>query len=142
MLSKMLRIVSTEFEGVKDKGGNAYMLHCLFVMNAVMHLGEEAMICALGHDLLEDTKWTAHNLYDEGFSETVVSNIITLTHRKDESYDDYIKRIAASNHVCVAIKIADLRHNSDITRLKGLTKKDFDRLEKYCRAYTYLSSGV
>lgn len=140
MLSKMIKIVATEFEGVYDRGNNPYILHCLYVMNTVANMGEVAMICGSGHDLLEDTKWTAKDLYASGFSEEVVNNLVTLTHKKEESYDDYIKRIANSNKICIAVKLADLRHNSDITRLKGLTKKDFDRLEKYCRAYTYLSS--
>ena len=37
------------------------------------------------------------------------------------------------------VKREDLRDNSDITRLKGLRKKDFDRLEKYSKAFIYLS---
>ena len=54
------------------------------------------------------------------------------------SYDDYIKKIATDKDA-VKVKLADLKDNSDITRLKGLTKKDFDRMEKYHRSYIYLS---
>jgi hypothetical protein len=61
-----------------------------------------------------------------------------LTHRKEIPYDDYIKAISF-NADAVKVKLADLKDNSDITRLKGLTKKDFDRMEKYHRSFMYLS---
>jgi hypothetical protein len=61
-----------------------------------------------------------------------------LTHSPSQPYDDYIKEIAM-NLDAKAVKLADLRHNTDILRLKGLRKKDFDRLEKYHRAFVYLS---
>lgn len=61
-----------------------------------------------------------------------------LTHRKGVPYDDYIKMVAF-NLDAVKVKLADLKDNSDITRLKGLSKKDFDRMEKYHRSFIYLS---
>lgn len=137
-LAKAIRIASQAFENKFDKGGNPYILHCLYVMNEVRCLGEEAMIVAVLHDLLEDTDWSIDDLYKEGFSHERIVDLIILTHHEHHTYDSYIKNIARSNSICVAIKLADLRHNSDITRLKGLTKKDFDRLEKYCIAYEYL----
>jgi len=140
MLAKAIRIASEAFENKKDKGGNPYILHCLHVMNAVSYLGEEAMIAGVLHDLLEDTKWGTIDLYNEKFHHETIVNILTLTHGENLSYEDYIKRISLSNKICIATKLADLRHNSDITRLKGVTKKDFDRLEKYCRAYEYLKN--
>lgn len=138
LLAKAIRIASEAFENKFDKGGNPYILHCLHVMNAVKDLGEEAMIVAVLYDLLEDTEWRTIGLYEEGFHHEMICKIISLTRLDNESYDDYIKKISLSDKICIAIKLADLKHNSDITRLKGLTKKDFDRLEKYCRAYEYL----
>ena len=44
----------------------------------------------------------------------------------------------ATDPIAKAVKLCDLEHNTKLTRLKGLRKKDFDRLEKYHRAYTYL----
>ena len=108
-------------------------------MNEVRHLGEDAMIAAVLHDLLEDcSDWNMGRLIDEGFSETSVNCIVTLTHSKDEDYMVYIKRVAM-NSIAKAIKKADLCHNSNITRMKGLSQKDFDRLQKYFTAYAYLS---
>jgi (p)ppGpp synthase/HD superfamily hydrolase len=138
MLSKAIRIAAEAFEDKVDKGGQPYILHCLYVMNQMPEDDEELRCIAVMHDLVEDTSWTTGLLFYEGFSERVIRGVYTLTHESWETYDDYIKRISA-NKDAVKVKLADLRHNSDITRIKGLTKKDFDRMEKYHRAYTYLS---
>lgn len=90
------------------------------------------------HDVVEDGVSSQFDLYTAGFSPRVLAAVNLLTHCKDTSYDDYIKCIA-TNEDARLVKIADLKDNSNITRLKGLTKKDFDRIEKYHRAYTYLS---
>ena len=64
-----------------------------------------------------------------------------LTHYDDETYDEYIKRITVNKHA-ILIKMADLRHNSNINRMKGLREKDFQRLEKYHRAYKTLETAL
>ena len=137
-LSKAIRITSQVFEDKLDRGGNPYILHCLHVMNEVKHLGEEAMISAVMHDVIEDTEVTFDDLYNEGFSQEVLLILQLLTHRKGTDYMAYIKALSV-HPIAKEIKKADLRHNSDITRLKGVRQKDFDRLEKYSRAYLYLT---
>lgn len=140
MLGKAIAITAQAFEGRKDKGQQPYIMHCLRVMNAVSHLGEEAMQAAVMHDLLEDCpdKWDGVRLRRTGFSARVVETVELLTHDKEVvSYDRYIKNIS-NDPLATAIKMADLRDNSDITRMKGLRKKDLERLEKYHRAYMYL----
>ncbi len=139
LLAKAIRIASVAFEGRLDKGGNPYILHCLHVMNEVKYLGEEAMIVAVLHDLLEDCpEWNAKKLLDEGFEWACVGRVVSLTKEKDQDYMEYIKNLA-SDKITKTIKKADLRHNSDITRMKGLSQKDFDRLQKYFTAYAYLN---
>ena len=143
LLARSISVAASAFEDKLDAGGSPYVLHLIYVMNAVRHLGEKAMCAAVLHDYIEDISPCYIDAGDElrakGVDDsTVIANIYTLTHKEDEDYDTYIKRIACSNEVCVSIKLADLEHNSNITRMKGLTKKDFDRLEKYCRAYEYL----
>lgn len=139
-LAKAIAITAKAFEKKMDKGGKPYILHCLRVMYAIQHLGEEAMQAAVMHDLIEDCpqEWSYERLIDQGFSYMVVETVSQLTHDKSESYDDYIKRIA-THPWAKEIKKADLRDNSDITRMKDVRKKDFDRLEKYHRSYKYLS---
>jgi hypothetical protein len=139
MLDKAIKIASEAFEGDHDKGGVPYIMHCLHVMRQVKDLGVEAQIAAVLHDLLEDkpSEWTAEALIEEGFNRHTVSLIALLTHKDGEPYMDYIMRVSVSP-IARAIKMADLRHNSDIHRMKGLRDKDFERLKKYHKAYAFL----
>lgn len=142
MLDKAISIVSQSFEGKKDKGGKPYVLHCLRVMNDVDQNDEELMSIAVLHDLVEDfpNKFTFFDLQHKyGFSDRVIRALQLLTHNKSEvSYEDYIKAIALNKDARL-VKLSDLKDNSNIMRLKGLSKKDFDRMEKYHRSYIYLS---
>ena len=106
-----------------DKGGKPYILHCLRVMDSVKHLGPEVMQIAVGHDLVEDTDVTLVYLKEQGFSDRVVEAIKLLTHDQAMSYDVYIKRLSF-NDDAKAVKKADLKDNTNISRLKGLRKKD------------------
>ena len=137
MLGRAIEIAATAHAGQMDKGGKPYILHPLWVMDRVRHLGEDYMIVAVLHDVVEDTDWTIEMLVKEGFNQAVMYALCLLTHDPEKTYDQYIQAIA-TDKVAKAVKLRDLEHNSKITRLKGLRKKDFDRLEKYHRAYTYL----
>lgn len=140
MLTKAIKIAATAFEKDYDKGGVPYIMHLLYVMHKVKHLGEVAMICAILHDLIEDKYKQGYDfdfLRREGFSEEVIQILILVTHLDMESYMNYIKKLSF-NPIAKAIKMADLEHNTKVSRLKSLRKKDFDRLEKYCIAYQYL----
>jgi (p)ppGpp synthase/HD superfamily hydrolase len=137
-LGLAISITAKAFEDILDKGGQPYILHCLRVMNNVQ--GDECVKCAsVMHDLIEDTDWTFEQLTTLGFSDKTVGLLHLLTHQRETSYDDYIKAISVSKEA-TEIKIRDLEDNSNITRIKGARKKDFDRIEKYHRAYIYLSN--
>jgi len=137
-LALAISITAQAFENNLDKGGQPYILHCLRVMNNVN--GDECVKCAaVMHDLVEDTDWTFEKLTALGFSDKTIGLLHLLTHNPATPYDDYIKAISVSKEAS-EIKRRDLEDNSNITRLKGLRKRDFDRLEKYHRAYIYLSN--
>lgn len=139
MLGKAIAIASHAFRDKKDKGGHPYILHCLRVWQGVRNEDEDVQCAAVLHDIVEDCEeWTFELLSKEGFSIKTINTLYYLTHAKDVSYEDYIKKIAF-NEDATKIKLADLKDNSDITRIKGLTKKDFDRLEKYHKSFVYLS---
>lgn len=140
MLAKAIRIAAEAFEDTKDKGGKPYILHCLRVMNKMDQNDEELMSIAVLHDVSEDfpDEYPISDLIGKGFSPRVISALLLLKHDKAISYDDYIKGIA-TNKDAVKIKLADLEDNTQITRLKGIGKKDLDRVEKYHRSYLYLS---
>jgi len=98
----------------------------------------ELMSIAILYDVAEDSpEWTLDKLREEGFSERVLSALSLLTHDPYTSYEDYIKAIG-TNPDARRVKMEDLRDNSDITRLKGISEKDFRRMEKYQRAFRYL----
>ena len=137
MLGKAIEIAASAHAGQVDKGGRPYILHPLWVMDKVRHLGDDYMIVAVLHDVVEDSEWSFGDLIKEGFNQNVMYALSLLTHEPAVLYDDYIKAIA-TDPIAKAVKLRDLEHNTKITRLKGLRKKDFDRLEKYHRAYTYL----
>lgn len=138
MLDKAISLAAQKFEGKFDKGGKPYILHCLYVMNQMPTNDEELQQIGVMHDLLEDTELTSGDLLEMGFSVRVIEGVCACTHSDRETYDEYIHRVALNSDARL-VKLADLRHNSDITRIKGLRKKDFDRVEKYYRAFVYLS---
>jgi (p)ppGpp synthase/HD superfamily hydrolase len=138
MLDKAISITAQAFEGKFDKGGEPYIIHCLMVMNQMPSNDPDLRCIAVMHDLIEDTEWEIQELAELGFSTRVTTALTLLTHDHKISYDDYIKTISLSRDATL-VKLADLRHNSDIHRMKGLRKKDFERLEKYHRSFAYLS---
>lgn len=100
---------------------------------------EELQCIAVGHDLLEDTLTAVEELTALGFSERVVRGIDILTKREEQTQADYRQRVK-SNIDAVRVKIEDLRHNSDIRRLKGVTEKDIARMVRYHEFYLELKA--
>lgn len=139
MLGKAIALASKAFQDKKDKGGQPYILHCLRVMDNLHTNDEELKIIAVMHDVLEDCKeFTLRELQDLGYSRRVLKALDLLNHDPNIPYDEYIKALSF-NEDARLVKLADLRDNSDITRLKGLRKKDLERMEKYHRSFIYLS---
>lgn len=139
MLATMLSIAAKAHEGQFDKAGKPYMLHVLEVMRLVASEDEELNCIAVGHDLFEDTKVTAQQLLSYGFTQRVVSGIQAMTKTPGISYAQYKEQVKA-NPDSVIVKKADLRHNSCLTRLRGVTEKDLARTEKYIQFYNELKS--
>ena len=138
-LNKMLVLTTTKFDGIFDKGGTPYILHCLKVMYYLKTDDEELQCIGLGHDLVEDTDVTYQLLREMGFTERVITGIRAMTKVPGETNDEYMERIKA-NHDAIRCKLSDLRHNSDIRRLKGVTEKDVARMVRYHEFYLDLKS--
>jgi len=122
-----------------DKAGKPYILHPLHLMTQLMFDTELAIIAVL-HDVIEDSPYTLTNLEAYGFSKRVVDTVLTLTHYADETYEEYIDKMT-DNYDAIRVKQADLTHNSDVTRLKGVSKKDLARVEKYRKAFLVLDEA-
>jgi (p)ppGpp synthase/HD superfamily hydrolase len=137
MLDKMLVLVVTKFSGKVDKQGVPYVLHCLKVMHYGKTDDPELQCILVGHDLVEDTDVTFQLLREMGFTERIIEGIRALTRMPGETEEEYLARVKA-NKDAVKGKLADLRHNSDIRRLKGITPKDIARIQKYHKAYLEL----
>lgn len=134
MLASMLVLATNAHAGQFDRGGNPYILHPLKVMHYTKSQDEEIQCIALGHDLLEDTKTTFRDLFEAGMSKRVIDGIIALTKMPGQDYQEY-KIAVKANRDAVIVKMADLRHNSDIRRLKGVSDKDIERIAKYQKFY-------
>jgi (p)ppGpp synthase/HD superfamily hydrolase len=120
---------------MSDKAGAPYILHPLRMMLRMS--SETEMIAAILHDVVEDTDWTLDKLRQAGFSEEVVQVVECLTHRDQETYDEFIARVR-TNAIASTVKLADLEDNMDMRRLRTLTEKDAERLHKYHRAWLAL----
>ena len=131
MLEKAILIATNAHKGQLDKGGSPYILHPLRLMFA-MH-NETEKICAVLHDVIEDTEITLDYLRNEGFSEEVLDALDALTRRNAETYDEFIRRII-KNKIASNVKLADLNDNMDLSRIKNPTQKDYERIEKYRKA--------
>ena len=141
MLDRMILLATNAHHGQLDKGGRPYILHPLRVMSFLKTDDEELQCIALGHDVIEDTNTTYQDLLDAGMSERVVEGIKALTKVPGYSYEVYKEKVFASKDAMM-VKMCDLRHNTDIRRLKGVTEKDLDRIEKYHRFYVEIQARL
>jgi len=134
LLGKVLVLATNAHAGQFDRGGKPYILHPIKVMHYLKTDDEELQCVALLHDVVEDTKTTWQDLEDIGCTVRVINAVRVLTKVPGESYDQYKQRVLASEDAML-VKMADLRHNTDIRRLKGITQKDIDRIAKYNQFY-------
>jgi len=130
LLGKVLVLATNAHAGQFDRGGNPYILHPLKVMHYLKTTDEELQCMALLHDVVEDTKTTWKDLEAIGCTERVISGVKALTKQPGQTYDEY-KEVVFANEDAMRVKLCDLRHNTDIRRLKGVTQKDIERMAKY-----------
>lgn len=131
MLNKAIEIAAIAHTGQFDKAGEPYILHPLRVMLSCKDEGER--ICAVLHDVVEDSGIGFDDLRREGFSETVIEVLDCLTKRDGESYDDFIDRVLENKTAC-HVKLADIKDNMDLSRIAQPTEKDRQRIKKYEQA--------
>ncbi len=131
---KALEVATKAHFGQKDKAGKDYILHPIMVASFMESDSEKAV--AYLHDVVEDTNVTLDDLRNI-FTDEVVNAVEAITKRKNEPYDDYLKRVS-SNKIARKVKVSDLLHNSDLTRLQTITEKDIKRVNKYKRGIIYL----
>ena len=136
MLELALSIAMEAHRGQFDKAGIDYIEHPIYVASQVD--SEEEKAVALQHDVIEDSPFTAKELLLAGLPETVVTAVQVLTKKKEQDYQIYLDTVK-SNPLARVVKLADLKHNSDLSRLETITDKDLEGLEKYKKTIDYLS---
>ncbi len=135
LTKKAMQLCFAAHKEQTDKSGMPYVFH-------PFHLAEQmpdeyTTITALLHDVVEDTEYTLLDLENMGFPKAVVDAIALMTHDKGVPYMEYVAKIK-ENPIARTVKLADLQHNSDITRLDVVDKKELQRVEKYQKALQLL----
>lgn len=133
---KAMNIAYSAHKDQFDKAGVSYIFHPIHLAEQMNT--ETECIVALLHDVVEDTDITIEQLEKE-FPTDIVEIIKLLTHDKNIEYMEYIKKIKA-NPTAKKVKIIDIKHNSDETRLKNITEKDILRRKKYKEALEFLEN--
>lgn len=121
-----------------DKSGMPYVFHPFHV--AEQMTDEVTTIVALLHDVVEDTDYTLEDIAAEGFGEDILKAVALMTHEDDVPYLDYVAKLK-DNPIARAVKLADLAHNSDLSRIGEIDEETKRRLEKYKKAKDILESG-
>ncbi len=138
--TKMTRLAAeTAYRAHKDqtdKAGFPYILHPVHVAEQMKT--EETTIASLLHDVIEDSYYTAEDISAMGFSDDIIDALKLLTHDKNTDYFEYVLKIK-DNPIARSVKLEDLKHNSDLSRLEKVTEKDILRAEKYKKAIRMLS---
>ena len=113
--------------GAVDKAGYPYIDHPRAVAARVE--GDEVKAVAWLHDVVEDTPTTLADLEAAGFSPEVISGVDAMTHRKGETYLDFVHR-AAAHPIARQVKLADVVHNMNLSRLDVIDEAAVRRVER------------
>jgi (p)ppGpp synthase/HD superfamily hydrolase len=134
---KAMRIAYDVHKEQVDKSGLPYIFHPFHLAG---QMKDELSVCvALLHDVVEDSTVTFDNLATQGIPASVIDVLKLLTHDDAVPYTDYVQRIKNSgNQTAIAVKLADLRHNSDASRLDVVDEKTVARFRKYQEAIDIL----
>ncbi|WP_276849163.1 GTP pyrophosphokinase [Faecalibaculum rodentium] len=136
----LARVIAEKIHaGQFDKGGQPYFQHVNAVAEGVS--GDVLKAAGFLHDALEDTDMTTDRLLELGVKSSVIDLVELLTRKPDEKYQDYIRRISL-NRDAARIKLSDLRHNSDLSRIAHPSVKDRVRQEKYLRSIEFLEKAL
>ena len=132
---KALKICFDAHKNQTDKSGLPYVFHPFHLAEQMET--EEATIVALLHDVVEDTNVTLEDLEGEGFKSEIIEAIALMTHDDDTDYMDYVREIK-KNPIAKAVKLADLKHNSELSRMDVIDEKVLERRKKYLEAIEIL----
>ena len=130
-------------EGQVDKSGVDYFEGHLCMVASMGRTWKEQVVGYL-HDASEDTPHTTEevlSLLEEDAKDRLelATALHLLNHHSFSRREDYIQAIG-QNSLARAVKLNDLQHNMDLSRLSSPSPKDFNRRDRYEREYNYLYS--
>lgn len=139
--AKALKLALDNHDGKLDLAGNEYIFHIVQVGKYVKEVTnkDEVLKVAYLHDILEDSPVIEEDLQKK-FSNEIVESVKVLTRKKNEPYSYYLERVKANKWATI-VKLADLRHNSDLDRISNPTERDLKRNKKYRKAIDFLTEG-
>lgn len=136
LINKAIETAAKAHDGQFDKAGQPYIYHPLRVMFYAE--GDEKVKCAaVLHDVMEDSPVTEYDLKKLGFDDEIITALKLLTRSEGQDYFEYVKNLKG-NPIAKAVKLADLKDNMDMSRIKEPKERDFLRLEKYKKAKALL----
>ena len=138
LTKKALKLCFEAHKNQVDKTGMPYVFHPFHLAEQMND--EASTVCALLHDVGEDTDYTFEDLQNMDFPNEVIEALRLLTHDDGVPYMDYVKALSV-NPIAKAVKIADLTHNSDTTRLYVVDEWALKREEKYKKALEFLNNN-
>lgn len=136
LTKKAMKIAFNAHKEQVDKNDMPYIYHPVHLAEQMD--SEEAICVALLHDVVEDTDITFEDLKEHGFSEEIINALQLMTHEDDVPYMEYVKKLK-TNEIAKKVKLADLNHNSDLSRLDIIDEKALCRVEKYKKAIELLT---
>lgn len=137
LTKKALKLCFQVHKEQVDKTGLPYVFHPFHL--AEQMTCETSTVCALLHDVVEDSSYTFEDLINLGFPSEIIEVLKLLTHDSEVEYMDYVINLS-KNEIARKVKLADLKHNSDLSRLDNIDEYALARQEKYLKAIKYLES--
>lgn len=137
LTKKALRLAFDVHRDQTDKTGLPYIFHLFHLAEGMTD--ELSTVCALLHDVVEDSDYTLDDLTAMGFPPAVTEVLALLTHDESVPYLDYVRALSV-HPVARRVKLADLAHNSDLSRLDTVDDRARARTEKYAAARAILLS--
>lgn len=135
MTKKAMKLCFAAHKEQTDKSGVPYVFHPIHLAEQMDT--EETVIVALLHDVVEDAAYTVQDIADMGFSRKITDALALLTHDASIPYMEYVSQVR-ENALARAVKLADLKHNSDLSRLDEISEESLARMKKYEEAIALL----
>lgn len=131
LTQKAMRVAYEAHHGQTDCNGMPYIFHPYHLAE---QMDDEISCCvALLHDVAEDTSVTIEELAKE-FPQEIIEALTLLTHENGTDYFDYVRRIK-ENPIAKKVKLADLEHNMDRSRIVDYSAVSAEKLAKWDEKY-------